>query len=117
MSKPLVPKPKDRCDEEQSEEERVRCTCSSKPKRSAAKRSGASPHIAPIIIIMSKPLLPKPKDRCDDEQSEEERVRCTCSAKLKRSAAKRSGAFPTHNVNNNENTIRQSFILFVHYTL
>ncbi|CAG9129873.1 unnamed protein product [Plutella xylostella] len=26
---------------------------------------------------MSKPLVPKPKDRCDDEQSEEERVRCT----------------------------------------
>ncbi|CAG9128583.1 unnamed protein product [Plutella xylostella] len=69
----LVPKPKDRCDDEQSEEERVRCTCSSKPKRSAAKRSGASPHIASIIIIMPKPLVPKPKDRCDDEQSEEER--------------------------------------------
>ncbi|CAG9126259.1 unnamed protein product [Plutella xylostella] len=72
----IAPKPKDRCDDEQSEEERVRCTCSSKPKRSAAKRSGASPHTAPIII-MSKPLVPKPKDRCDDEQSEEERVRCT----------------------------------------
>ncbi|KAG7312294.1 hypothetical protein JYU34_001770 [Plutella xylostella] len=35
----------------------------------------------------------KPKDRCDDEQSEEERVRCTCSSKPKRSAAKRSRAF------------------------
>ncbi|CAG9118083.1 unnamed protein product [Plutella xylostella] len=89
----LSPKPKDRCDDEQSEEERVRYTCSSKPKRSAAKRSGASPHTAPIII-MSKPLVPKPKDRCDDEQSEEERFRCTCSSKPKRSAAKRSGASP-----------------------